>query len=254
MKSIFHQFLCIIAIACMAIVATSDDSTKSISVVDSVQAQDSVKVAKKKPIRYIQPRPERISSRAMDGIKYTSGRIGLESEADTLLLIPFKFRNFHFLRKSSYYGVYYHAWWPRDLELDSLPPQFFYLEYDRVTEPQLNESAHAIEADTAKKPTIEKSRRRIKPPPEDHPFTRRWGGRYYTSCWVIIESDQDTTLLRELGFRKIWIAKRNPASVQCGALVPKDLPWDSLPPQIINMSYPMIDVKPKTDSPEKTAN
>ena len=287
-----HKFLHVLAVACLATAivliwgfsgsqrepkagglpsdaksVTSDDSVKAVAEADSTGVQDSVKVVKEKPVRYIQRRPERYSSVEIDGIQYTAGVIGLETDADTALLAPYRFRFLRFKSRTPS-GVYYHARWPVDLEPDSLPPQVIYVDYSKLDEPELNVSAHSIEADTSKKPVKEKSRRRFRPPPEDFPFRKHRDGIEYGSASFKLENDGDTTLLRKFGCKDFRFFTRDSTGVYYDAWFPKNLPLDSLPQQIKRILYdeqykkfkPGLNVSadsikttaPKSNSPEET--
>jgi len=190
-----------------------------------------------KPQRRIEPPPADFPFTTINGIDYAEGHVLVESDKDTVSLREFGFRDFELYWRDST-GVYYMARWPKELPWDSLPSQLKGVHYDdtyKYLKPQLNVSAVAIVADSAAQGKM-KPRRRIEPPPADFPFTTI-NGIDYAEGHVLVESDKDTTLLKEFGFRDFWFEGVDSVGAHYMARWPKELPWDSLPPQLKGVGY-----------------
>lgn len=130
-----------------------------------------------------------------------------------------------------------------------------------------DDSAKSItEADSTGVPdsvkVVKEGRRRFRPPPEDYPVTRYHDGIDYVSGRVVLENDRDTILLKEFGFRDFKFWWRDSTIVKYRARWPKELPWDSLPPQLKGLGYwteeviddrpdPMTIIKSKPTSSEQ---
>jgi hypothetical protein len=196
---------------------------------------------KEKPRRRIDPPPADFPFTTINGIDYAEGYVLLESDKDTTLLQRFGFRDF-WSRHMDSVGVSYMARWPKELPWDSLPPQLKGVLYDdsyKRIKPQLNVSAVAIVADSASPvvPKKEKPRRRIEPPPGNYPIETIQGIDYVTGV-LLLDSEKDTVLLQRFGFRDFWLPHKDSTGVSYMARWPKELPWDSLPPQLKGVVYP----------------
>jgi len=175
---------------------------------------DSVKVAKEEP--RFPPLPENYRPITINGVEYVSGVVFLSSMEDTVILKEYKF-DVQFVDSLNSVNIICRARWPKDMELDSLPKQVLEIRYTTM-------------------PKNERPRRRIDPPPKDFPFFV-YKGVPYASGWVLIESDKDTTLLKEFGFCDFNLRRVHAEGIYYDAMWPKDLPWDSLPPQLIGVRY-----------------
>jgi hypothetical protein len=201
------------------------------------------------PHRDLQP-PKDYPVTTIDGIDYVVGKMLLENEKDTVLLQSFGFRDF-WLEGVDSRGAQYMARWPKELPWDSLPPQLKGVLYpDDILKPelnvsvydeyfpkaQLNVSAESIKATDV--PKKEKPQRLIEPPPKNYPSVTFPNGVVYVDGQVVLENDQDTTLLKKFGFRDFYFWGRDSTTVRYMARWPKELPWDSLPPQLKGVVYP----------------
>jgi hypothetical protein len=226
----FPKYLRAIALTCLLLAATAFALAAQAGEQDSLQAENA------RPRRRIDPPPKDFPFFEYDGIAYASGLVVIENDKDTTLLKEFGFCDFNFRREDST-GVRYDAMWPKGLPWDSLPQQLkwvVYAEFGSAKE-QFNISADSIKATNAAENA--RPRRRIEPPPRNYPSQKYPDGVVYVDGWVVLESDQDTTLLKEFGFREFYFWGRYSTSVQYLARWPKELPWDSLPPQLKGLRY-----------------
>jgi hypothetical protein len=176
---------------------------------------------------------------------FVRGSIFATSLADTAILRPLGFDIFGFsgdsdpLRDFSTPGIQLIGRWPIDLKWESLPPQLLRLKYDQDYSP---EAKARVDSQTAEEERIAR-RVSVGPPPADWPRFKH-DGRDYVEGDIYVSARADTALLSPYGISVIFLTDSGAQGV---GRWPVDLPWDSLPPQILRLQYRRVYFKPKLD-------
>ena len=181
---------------------------------DSIKPETGRKTMEEK-LRF-PPLPDNYRGVTINGVEYVVGLIFLSTEEDTAILKEHRF-TIQLVKRLDSATVICRARWPKDMELDSLPDQVLKIRYSPVPK--------------------KKRRPGIHPPPKDYSTLTLPDGSVYVDGKVHLESDQDTMLLKKFGFRGFIFWKRDSTKVVYMAIWPKELPWDSLPPQLKMMGY-----------------
>jgi hypothetical protein len=162
----------------------------------------------------------------VNGKDYTSGLVWVKSARDTTELAIHGFSHF----SKPYYAdstTYFVAWWPKKQNRKVLSKAVLNLQTYGLN--KQDDSVFVVKPVRASG-ALER--------PGDGYKGAVMNGVEWAGGYVTVTSSADTALLKSLGFWNIWFDAAGSGGVRYSATWPLDLPWDYLPPQILNLYYP----------------